>query len=117
MPDIRCNICGGEVGFFNHEIPLHGQRRFYCLDPMCENHGGLQKKSAFDTQVGGDWYKTLAIQPLEYCHKNNLNMAESGIVKYVTRHKAKDGKKDLLKARHLIDMLIEMEYPDGNNSL
>jgi hypothetical protein len=66
--------------------------------------------SALDTQVGGDHYKNLAIQPIEYCQKNQLNMCESGVVKYVTRHKFKGGKQDLLKARHLIDLLLELEY-------
>jgi SAM-dependent methyltransferase len=44
MPNVTCNICGGEVGFFSPEIPLHGHRRFYCLNKECENHGGLNKK-------------------------------------------------------------------------
>lgn len=111
MPDVRCNICGGEVGWFEsgYEMP----DKLYCLDESCPNHNGSkQNASAFDRQVGGDWYKTLAIQPLEYCQKNNLNMAESGVVKYVTRHRARNGKQDLLKAIHLIEMLIELEYPE-----
>lgn len=73
--------------------------------------------SALDTQVGGDHYKHMPIQPFEFCQKNNLNMGESGIVKYVCRHRVKGGKEDLLKARHLIDMIIEMEYPDGDSSV
>jgi hypothetical protein len=72
----------------------------------------LKKNSAFNTQVGGGHYKELAIQPLEYCQKNRLNMAESGVVKYVTRHKFKNGKEDILKAIHLLEMLLELEYPE-----
>ena len=72
--------------------------------------------SSFDTQVGGNHYKDMAIQPFEFCQRNNLNMGESGIVKYVCRHRHKNGKEDLLKARHLIDMIIELEYPDDGNS-
>ena len=110
MPDVRCKLCGGELGFFAGE-PAH-MSNLYCLNEDCDNHGGIKRNSAFDTQVGGDWYKNLAIQPLEYCQKNNLNMAESGVVKYVTRHRARNGKQDLEKAIHLLQMLIEMEYPE-----
>ncbi len=69
----------------------------------------LPKKAA-ETQVGGDHYKKLAIQPIEYCHKNGLGPCESFVVKYVTRYKDKNGKEDLLKAIHCIELLIEMEY-------
>jgi hypothetical protein len=67
------------------------------------------QQSALDVQVGGSHYKDLAIQPVEYCHRNGLGFCESSVVKYVTRWKAKNGIKDLEKARHFIDLLIEME--------
>jgi hypothetical protein len=115
MPDVRCKLCGGEIGFFTNEGDGPGAGSYaamYCLDTQCANHGGVKKESAFDTQVGGGHYKELAIQPLEYCQKNRLNMAESGVVKYVTRHRFKNGKEDILKAIHLLEMLLELEYPE-----
>ena len=66
---------------------------------------------ATDIQVGGDHYK-LPIQPIEYIWKNNLNFFQGNIIKYTTRYNAKGGKEDLLKARHFIDLLIELEYPE-----
>lgn len=69
--------------------------------------------SALNSQEGGTHYKTLAIQPVEYAHRNGLNFCQGSIVKYVTRYGSKNGKQDLLKARHFIDLLIELEYPDG----
>ena len=65
--------------------------------------------SAFETQVDGNHYSKLAIQPMEYSMRNNLNPCQHTIIKYVTRYKDKNGIADLLKARHVIDMLIEME--------
>jgi hypothetical protein len=65
---------------------------------------------ALARQVGGGHYKSLAIQPVEYCQKNNLGFCESSVVKYVSRYKYKQGLEDLLKARHFIDLLIEIEY-------
>lgn len=63
-------------------------------------------------QVGGNHYK-LAIQPVEYIYKNNLGFLEGNVIKYVTRHKNKNGAEDLKKARHYIDMLLAMEYSEA----
>lgn len=65
--------------------------------------------SALETQEGGTHYKDMAIQPIEYIHANKLQFAEGCIIKYVSRWRAKNGIKDLEKARHFIDLLIELE--------
>lgn len=64
--------------------------------------------SEFDTQVGGDHYKKMAIQPLEFIAKNGLDFFQGNVLKYILRYKDKNGAEDLLKARHYIDMMIEM---------
>ena len=65
---------------------------------------------AMEKQVAGTHYKKLAIQPMEYSMKNNLNSCQHTIVKYVTRYKDKNGIEDLKKAIHCIEMLMEFEY-------
>ena len=69
--------------------------------------------TAKDKQVGGDHYKNLKIQPVEYIMANNLNYCEGNVIKYVTRYKQKGGIIDLEKAKHYIDLLIEQEAQDG----
>ena len=61
------------------------------------------------TQVGGDHYSKLAIQPVEYINANHLTYLQGNVIKYVTRYKDKNGLQDLQKAKHYIDMLIELE--------
>jgi hypothetical protein len=73
--------------------------------------------SALDKQVGGDHYKKLAIQPAVYCHRNKMGGLESAIVKYVTRYQWKAGKQDLEKAIHCLELLIQLEYGDDNDSV
>lgn len=63
-----------------------------------------------DRQVEGSHYKDCSIQPLEYMMANNLDACQSNIVKYVTRFRAKNGRKDLEKAKHYIELLIQFEY-------
>lgn len=64
---------------------------------------------ALKTQVGGDHYKDLKIQPVEYIHANGLGYFEGNVVKYITRWREKDGVKDLEKIKHYVDLLIELE--------
>jgi len=61
------------------------------------------------TQVGGSHYVGMAIQPVEYIHRNSLGFIEGCVVKYVSRWRNKNGVEDLRKARHFIDLLIELE--------
>jgi hypothetical protein len=68
--------------------------------------------SAFSKQEGGKHYKDMAIQPFTYITKNGIGFAEGCVIKYVSRWKSKGGVEDLKKARHFLDMLIEMEAKD-----
>lgn len=67
------------------------------------------RPSALDVQVGGDHYKDKAIQPVEYIHANGIGFFEGNVIKYCTRWRGKGGLADLRKARHYIDLLIELE--------
>lgn len=60
-------------------------------------------------QVAGDHYKDLPIQPVEFIHANGIGFFEGNVIKYVSRWRAKGGIKDLEKAKHYIDLLIELE--------
>ena len=68
--------------------------------------------SALETQVGGGHYKTFEIQPIEFVHKNNLNFIQGNVIKYITRYKQKNGREDLEKVKHYVDLLIALEYPE-----
>jgi hypothetical protein len=65
--------------------------------------------SANDIQISGGHYKDKPIQPWDYIAANGLGYFEGNVVKYVTRHRDKDGVEDLRKARHYLDKLIELE--------
>lgn len=65
--------------------------------------------SAKDYQIGGNHYKDMAISPRDYAKANGLDCDEFSVVKYISRWRSKDGIKDLRKAKHFIEMLIEDE--------
>lgn len=73
--------------------------------------------SAYDYQVGGGHYKDMAIQPMQYNIRNNIGFAEGSVIKYVSRWKSKNGLQDLLKAKQILEMLIEEVKDDRVNDL
>ena len=68
--------------------------------------------TALSQQVGGSHYKDMVIQPVEFIEKNNLSFCAGNVIKYICRYKNKNGIEDLKKARHYIDLLIEIETAD-----
>ena len=57
-------------------------------------------------QVGGNHYQ-LPIEPIDYIVKNELGYREGNVVKYVTRHKKKNGAEDIKKAIHYLEMILK----------
>lgn len=62
------------------------------------------------SQVGGDHYAKLAIQPIEYIHRNGLDFLQGNIVKYATRHKSKGKAEDVRKIIHYANLILKLEY-------
>ena len=65
----------------------------------------------YDKQVGGSHYKKMRIQPSKFVIENELLFPEGNVIKYICRHRYKNGKEDLEKAVHFIEMIIERDYP------
>ena len=70
--------------------------------------------SALDKEVGGEWYKSMKIQPVEFCRANNMGGLESSVVRYVSRHKDKHGSEDIKKAIHCLELILALDYNDVN---
>ena len=68
------------------------------------------KAHPLDHQVGGGHYKDFKIQPIEFIQGNQLNFCEGNAIKYVCRHRNKNGAEDIKKAIHYLRMLLELEY-------
>ena len=66
--------------------------------------------SAYDKQIGGKHYQNFSIQPSKFVIENELLFPEGNVIKYICRHRYKNGKEDLEKAVHFIEMIIERDY-------
>ena len=67
--------------------------------------------SVWDKQIGGKHYQNFSIQPSKFVIENELLFPEGNVIKYICRHRFKNGKEDLEKAVHFIEMIIERDYP------
>lgn len=66
--------------------------------------------SALAIQEGGSHYKSMAIQPVEFITKNSIPYLEGNVIKYVSRHSAKNGIEDIKKAIHYLQLIAELRY-------
>ena len=91
-----CKEClvGGKYANFMPAVPLDAA---LAVDPLA-------------TQVDGNHYKGLKIQPVEYIHANGIGYLEGNVIKYVTRHGAKNGAADVRKALHYCQLLLKLKY-------
>jgi hypothetical protein len=73
----------------------------------------MSKKHS-DKQIGGEHYKHMKIQPTEFVSANDIPFIEGNVIKYVCRHAHKNGKEDVLKAIHYLNLLIEYHYESND---
>lgn len=65
---------------------------------------------SLNKQVDGTHYKGMKIQPAQFINENNLLFAEGNAIKYICRHKLKGKQKDIEKAIHYLEMILERDY-------
>jgi UDP-3-O-acyl-N-acetylglucosamine deacetylase len=67
---------------------------------------------ANNKQVSGTHYQVQKIQTWDFVSQNEIPYLDGNAIKYVARHREKGGKKDLEKAIHYIEKMIEFYYGD-----
>lgn len=65
--------------------------------------------SPLDRQVGGTHYVS-KIQHVSFCQQNGIPWCEAAAIKYIVRHRKKNGKQDIEKAIHYLELCIHEEY-------
>lgn len=68
-----------------------------------------KQQSALSTQVGGDHYKKLKIEPTVYCQNNGFRHGESSAIKYISRYHVTRNPVDLDKAIHFLQIVKEID--------
>ncbi len=76
---------------------------------------GMFKGTTYDSlssQVDGNHYTSMKIQPAEFINENQILFAEGNAIKYICRHQKKGKRKDIEKAIHYLEMILERDYDD-----
>jgi hypothetical protein len=72
--------------------------------------------NALNKQEGGDHYKSMKIQPVEFITANNIGFLEGNVIKYICRHETKNGAEDIRKAIHYCELLLQTKYANLTNN-
>lgn len=65
-------------------------------------------ENALDIQVGGNHYKEVKIQPVQFAEHNDLSFCEGNVIKYIVRSRKKNGLQDMQKAGHYLQLLAQL---------
>jgi hypothetical protein len=96
----------------------NGSTNGHASRTLCGAHDGgtelqvceRRASDAKEIQVGGKHYADMAIQPVVFVHANGLTYLEGNVVKYVSRHRRKNGAEDIRKAIHYLELILQLEY-------
>ena len=103
-------LIAGIVNEAISEENKEGVKSFVSQGPSPYKETLKDRQNPLDIQEGGDHYKKMKIQPIEFIQANNLGYEEANVIKYVCRHKVKNGVKDIDKAIHYLELLKENIY-------
>jgi len=78
-------------------------------DASVNGFATVSESNPRENQIGGDHYRTMAIQPADFIMANKLGWAEGCAIAYITRWREKGGLQDLRKAIHTLELLIDHE--------
>jgi uncharacterized protein (DUF2225 family) len=66
-------------------------------------------------KINPEYYRNFNIEVIDAITDWHLGYMEGNVVKYVVRHRIKNGKEDILKAIWYLNQILEVEYGGKNN--
>ena len=97
----------------DHVILEHEDGRSYSIDRFrsaLAPHLTLGRESLpTERIIHPKYYNSGSIEVWDFIISHNMNFLEGNILKYLCRHKHKNGLEDLKKAKEYLDKLIETE--------
>lgn len=93
-------------------LPDHSHISNYCIDVQ-------EEPKLNDQWVGGStnirppYYAKYKIDPWTFCIENGVDLPTGSVIKYVMRHKDKNGVEDINKAIKCLEMIKEFYYGEG----
>lgn len=69
-----------------------------------------EEYNPLDEQVGGTHYNKDRVQPIEYATQWEFTPSQVLTLRYLTRHREKNGAEDIAKGIHSMHLLLKLEY-------
>jgi hypothetical protein len=61
-------------------------------------------------QIQKEHYSEMKIEPVDFIISNTIDFCEGNVIKYVSRHKKKNGAEDIKKAIHYLQIILKSTY-------
>ena len=91
------------VGYIHHSCPPQSDLAGLAMNVSF----GIGDVPEYDSVEKPEGYTQGKIECIDYIADKKLDLFEGNVVKYITRHKFKDGKRDIEKAGKYIRMMLE----------
>lgn len=111
---VRDTICGDDTGYEAALKELYRdapQGTYFTPKKVMDylrNHG--KDGSRDGHEVGGTHYGKMTIEPWDYIYANKLDFDSGNVVKYISRHKDKNGAEDVKKAISFCKHILKTQY-------
>lgn len=101
--DVAAKYLKGEksknIDFKESDVDGLTDTSYLLFEDMVDNH-----------DAGGTHYGNMAIEPWDYAYANKLGFDEGSVVKYISRHKDKNGAEDVKKAISFCKHILKTQY-------
>jgi hypothetical protein len=108
--DLAYTLSRGVLSYLTNDMETIKERGQSVILSELLEFTNLPVTDLLKRQVGGNHYMNFAIMPIEYISKNNLDFLEGNIIKYISRHKHKNGAEDIKKVIHYAELILEIQY-------
>lgn len=104
-----CQLKGGHVTHRGDGYIWHDKDELPSVKVDKPKEEPVVSQAASEKQVGGTHYKG-DLQPIDVIDAWGLDFYEGSALKYLARHRKKNGREDVEKAIHYLELLLERQY-------
>ena len=116
MTTASCTTCDNLDADMRHTLKCKGCWNYSLYVPYTRKKRMINPRTkVFKKQVGGTHYKSEGLPKgfpdcAEFCMTHDLGVAEGNVIKYVFRHRNRDGIKDIRKAAQYLEFIAAVQY-------
>lgn len=111
-----CQLKGGHITHRGDSYIWHDKDELPSVKVDKPQEEPVVSKTASAKQVGGTHYDG-DLQPIDVIDAWDLDFYEGSALKYLARHRKKNGREDIEKAIHYLELLLERQYDARDESV